>query len=298
MFKKQSLKLCTCALAVSTLMAWVSVQAQTKPVSSPVVQQGGSGSITIEQQWEYIVVSFGKTLFGSPQKTLAYRSIGLLAGQEAPELENSLDILGRFGWEMVTIVGSIGGDQQVVLKRKYNRNLVNNEYSAILKGKELYIKDLIDIMEREQRLREEFARSLEAEKNKPRLIDLDAAEEKAKRDDRDNAIVNAYQDAFSKTELASMSTVKVNSNFGGSRVSLVATSDLTSKFLINGNTYRRSEIKSYIEGQMNKYRFVHEALDKYGDVDLTVDAVIQFGGKAVTVYTYKVTWSQILKSWR
>jgi len=199
---------------------------------------------------------------------------------------------------MVTIVGSIGGDQQVVLKRKYNRNLANNEHSAILKGKELYIKDLIDIMEREQRLRDESARNAEADKNKLRLIDLDAAEEKAKRDDRDNVIVNAYQDAFSKTELALMSTAKVNSNYGGSRVSLVATSNLTSKFLTNGNTYRRSEIKSYIDGQMNKYRFVHEAVDKYGDIDLTVNAVIQFDGKAVNVYTYKATWSQIMKSWR
>jgi len=97
MFKKQSLKLGTCALAVSIVTAGTALQAQTKPVSTPVVQQGGSGSITIDQQWEYIVVSYGKTLFASPQKTLAYRSIGLVAGQEAPDLENSLDILGRFG---------------------------------------------------------------------------------------------------------------------------------------------------------------------------------------------------------
>jgi hypothetical protein len=50
-------------------------------------------SISQEVQWEYLVVSYGKTLFGGPDKTLAYRSIGLVAtAQEASEIQQSLYI--------------------------------------------------------------------------------------------------------------------------------------------------------------------------------------------------------------
>jgi hypothetical protein len=267
------------------------VQAQTKVVIPQGVQQSGSGLIVVDQQWEYIVVSYGKTLFATPQKTLAYRAIGLVAGQEAIDLENSLDILGRFGWEMVTIVGSIGGDQQVVLKRKYNRNLSKNESSAILKGKDLYIKDLIDIMERDQRIREEAASLAEADKNKPQLVDLDAVDAKAIRDDIDNIIIKSYKEDFTKfrPELASVSTINVTSSFGGERVGVVVTADMTSKFLRDVNTYRLNEVKDYISGQMNYYKTIHEKVAKYGSVTFIAKAIIKFNGKDVNVYTFSST---------
>ena len=75
----------------------------------------------VDQQWEYIIVCFGKTAFENPQKTLAYRTLGVSGGNEGAALEANLDIMGRFGWEVVAIVGAIGGDQQIVLKRKYDK---------------------------------------------------------------------------------------------------------------------------------------------------------------------------------
>lgn len=128
-------------MVVSALLIIVacSASAQPKPVLTPV---------SAEQKWEYIVVSYGKTEFGAPQKTLAYRPIGLPNGQEAQDLQNSLDILGRFGWEAVAFVGSIGGDQQIVLKRKYDKSRIVSEREAIARGAQLYIKDMADILER------------------------------------------------------------------------------------------------------------------------------------------------------
>jgi len=140
-------------LLISLLTGFTSL-AQTKASSTPTTTTVGASSI--DHQWEYLVVSYGKTLFGNPEKTLAYRSIGLSAtAQEANEIQQGLDVLGRFGWEIITVVGTIGGDQQIVMKRRYDKNRVANESLAILRGRELYLKDLIDILERARRIREE-----------------------------------------------------------------------------------------------------------------------------------------------
>ncbi|MFX1679204.1 DUF4177 domain-containing protein [Mitsuaria sp. CC2] len=97
-------------------------------------QSLSSGSVAIpasDQMWEYVVVSYGKTLFGAPQKTLAYRTLGLPDGQEGSDLQKSLDILGRFGWELVSVVGAIGGDQQLILKRRFDRVRSNGERAVL-----------------------------------------------------------------------------------------------------------------------------------------------------------------------
>lgn len=83
------------------------------------------------QEWEYLVVSYGETRFSnpllSPESNLAtyskvqlFSDIGVTLPSEAISLQRNIDILGMFGWEVVTIVGAIGGDQQIVFKRPYD----------------------------------------------------------------------------------------------------------------------------------------------------------------------------------
>jgi len=110
---------------------------------------------TNEVQWEYLVVSFGKTEFSTPEKMLAYKIVGVIDGTESTTLQGKIDILGRFGWELINTVGAIGGDQELIFKRKYDRIRTANEYGLIKSGKEVYIKDLQDIIERSLRLEEE-----------------------------------------------------------------------------------------------------------------------------------------------
>lgn len=253
--------------------------AQSKQNSSLAEVQKTS-SIGIEQQWEYVVVSYGKTLFASPQKTLAYRSIGLVSGQEAPDLENSLDILGRFGWEVITIVGSIGGDQQVVLKRKYNRNLVSNEYNAIIKGKELYIKDLIDIMEREQRLREQAEKNAAIDRNNPRLINLDEVDAVSRKLENDAELKTAYQDAFAKSKMSKYSTIEIDTRHG---VSIILKADVTKMYLQNGNSYRKSDVEVFVDALLASFRFMHPAVARYNTVRITLNAIIMFEGNPIIV---------------
>lgn len=94
--------------------------------------------MVIAQQWEYLVVSSGKVLFYSPPenprdlnvnlgfKSLAYNLPNL---SEAVTLQKLLDTLGQEDWELVSVVGIIGGDQEFLFKRPYSKQ----RYKATLK---------------------------------------------------------------------------------------------------------------------------------------------------------------------
>lgn len=250
----------------------------------------------VDQQWEYIIASYGKTTFEDPQKTLAYRALGVSGGNEGTVLEANLDIMGRFGWEVVAIVGAIGGDQQIVLKRKYDKLRSANEYGLISQGRELYLKDLADIAQRTSRLLEEYRRQAEADKNKPRLIDLDAIDEQAARQRKLEGMEKSYSEAFRKLEMAPTSTIAVKYRTPFSKdIEVEIRSDLTSKFLRDGNSYRRLEVASYLRSQVQQYRFKDPAFDKYDDIRITATAFIRFSGQEVAVGSYAT--HQLLDRW-
>jgi hypothetical protein len=264
--------------------------AQLKPVSIPV---------SADQKWEYIVVSYGKTEFGAPQKTLAYRPIGLLNGQEAQDLQNSLDILGRFGWEAVAFVGSIGGDQQIVLKRKYDKNRIVSERESIARGTELYIKDMADILEREQSLRDAERLAEEEARNKPHLIDLDSEDEEAAKAARLVAFRNFYNEGFKNSELSQTSTITIEySNASSGDINVVIRTDLTKRFLKDdGKSYRGKEVYQFLKSGVPLPNFSSELLARSANVKITAVGFIQFQDKSVDVALYLNTYSSILGKW-
>lgn len=277
-----------CLLALASMAPnWAS--AQPKPAAAPVAPAPA------DAQWEYLVVSYGKTLFGSPEKTLAYRSIGLVAtAQEATEIQRSLDVLGRFGWEVITIVGTIGGDQQIVFKRRYDKARAANEATAILKGKDLYLKDLVDILERERRVREEAQAAAEAERSKPRLIELDA--QSAEQDRR--RITAERQEkltaALATVPWGAKSTLSVFGSYEYTSISVKA--DLTDEFLVNGNSYRRSDVTKWLSKTAGPF-FKSAVSTIGGDVSITIEAFVNFNGKAEKVGEQKLRYSSILGRW-
>jgi hypothetical protein len=274
--------------------------AQQKPAPTKIVStQPASTSDAVDQKWEYIVVSYGKTEFGAPQKTLAYRPVGLPNGQEAQDLQNNLDILGRFGWEAVAFVGAIGGDQQIVLKRKYDKNRIASEREAIARGIELYIQDLADILDRKQRVREAERLAEEEERNNPHLIDLDAEDAKAAKAARLVALQNFYNSVFNASELSQASTITFEySNAWSDDVDVRIRTDLTKQFLkVDGKSYRRNEVDQYIKNGLEKPSFSSQLLVNYASVKITVIAFIQFADKPVEVDEYTDTYSSITNRW-
>ncbi len=241
------------------------------------------------------MVSYGKTLFGGPQKTLAYRALGLPDGKEGSELQRSLDILGRFGWEVVSVVGAIGGDQQLILKRRFDRARSNGESAAILRGKELYIKDLIDILEREQRVREEAEKAAEAERGKPRLVDLDAVDAQTARKRRVAEMQADYMAVLQRAEIAKFATLTAATLTPYSDNLVVnITVDLT--FMSDGNTYRRSVVSKYLKDQLSQFKF-GQPLERYASIQLRGTGFVNFQGQRVDVATYKAEFDGISGRW-
>jgi|GEM_PF-2375248 len=272
---------------------FVSAQSKTQPPTTPIPSASTYG----ESQWEYLVVSYGKTLFGSPEKTLAYRSIGLAAtAQEANEIQQSLDILGRFGWEIVTVVGAIGGDQQIVMKRRYEKTRVANEGIGILKGRELYLKDLIDILERGKKVREESEAAAIATRNQPKLVDLDAKEAEERRmklasdlDAKLKRILSSIQGV--KDPLVSVRVLDSEGKYNYVEIK----TDSTDVLLKDGNTYRATEAKSWLLSVLNNIKV---SIGPYGNnIDISVSAYINFNGKSEKVSEQKIRYSEILKRW-
>ncbi|HEY9855605.1 MAG TPA: hypothetical protein V6D05_07700, partial [Stenomitos sp.] len=66
-------------------------------------------------EWEYLVVSNGKVYFGNPSKQ---STASVAFSEEATSTQSALDKLGQEGWELVGVVGLIGGDQEFLLKRR------------------------------------------------------------------------------------------------------------------------------------------------------------------------------------
>lgn len=276
---------------IASLFALGAAQAQTKPPAAAPTPSGH------EQQWEYIVVSYGKTVFETPEKTLGYRSLGLSGGSEATDLEANLDIMGRFGWEVATIVGTIGGDQQIVLKRKYDKVRSANEYGMISKGRTLYLKDLADIIERSNKLAEESLRQSEAERNKPRLNDLDARDALAARQIKMAAIEASYTAALKKFAFGNNATISVKpKSIYSSDIEVTINVDLTADFLIDGNSYRRKSVANFLKARLTEYRFKDSNMGKYEGIRIIINGFIKFNGEDVKVGSENTSLS-ILDRW-
>jgi hypothetical protein len=82
-------------------------------------------------KWEYLVVTYGATRFTTTalendptrsglSKVMHFGDAGITLPAEALSLQRNLDVLGRYGWELVTALGTISGDQQLLLKRPYD----------------------------------------------------------------------------------------------------------------------------------------------------------------------------------
>lgn len=279
-------------LSLSLIAAAQNKSQSTAPIQAPSI------GINQESQWEYLVVTYGKTLFGSPEKTLAYRSIGLaVTAQEANEIQQSLDILGRFGWEVITIVGSIGGDQQIVMKRRYDKNRVANEGVAILRGRELYLKDLIDILERGRKIREESEAATAAARNQPKLVDLDAKEREDKRLQFTAELATAVKSALAyvpgvKDPVTSARVIDSDGKYKYVDVRV----DLTDLMLKDGNNYRASEVRNWLNSVL-LVSLKRSLNTSSGSIDITASATINFNGKSEKVGEQKARYSEVFKRW-
>lgn len=237
------------------------------------------------EQWEYLVLSFGKTLFGDIEdniisgdsKLAAFQEFStLLAGSEALNLQKKMDILGRFGWEAIEVVGQIGGDQQLMFKRQRRSDRIEAEklviarLSSILKQEEAEKEAKLKEFYAELRAMEEKKSAAQRIEQSDELVELDAKEQNELDTADRNKLTQSLKQALEKVVESSklglpkgMSLCDVSYDLRTSRGrsgridevggSLTITLDGT-PLLKKENTYRRSAAKIAVEEYIQLFK--------------------------------------------
>lgn len=220
-----------------------------------------------KDQWEYLVVTFGKTSFinieesikvGSSKLVAFQEFVTLLNGHEGIDLQSKLDLLGRFGWELVDSIGAIGGDQELLLKRRRLANRIEIEQgilkklSVILKEesakREAQVQALLRQMEKYQ---EEQVAGMNDE-----LVEMDAKDQAKRERSAQIEAKSKIQARFRepgntytpKTLISDVLTVvfadENNSKQMDYHGKVTLKIDATEALLFDGNRYRKSAAQS------------------------------------------------------
>ena len=218
-----------------------------------------------EDQWEYLVVSFGKTEFGDIEsniasgdsKLAAFKEFStLLAGYEALDLQKKMDILGRFGWEAVEVVGAIGGEQELMFKRQRRANRIEAEQRVIAKLSSILREEAAEKEEQLKALVQELQAAQEQPKNE--LIELDSKEKREREKAKQDKLRLVLEEIFDSTKSAmreGVSIADIEYDVRGEekrkgktlmRGSVTVTLDGTG-YLKKGNAYRASIAKRAVE---------------------------------------------------
>jgi hypothetical protein len=246
--------------------------------ASPV----GPASAGKVPMWEYAVVSAGKVYFASVvQTSLAGGSKAAVAPEsefdsEAISLQASMDELGQLGWELVAVVGAIGGDQELIFKRPYVPEVIAAE-AALRRREASKVAALL-----------KSASKPAPAGSEPQLVDLDE-QERLERLAAHMAALKARLEAELPGVLGQGVKVEQNdvdalpeypsygdeATLGGTLVV-----DATERLLSPGNTYRSSQAKDLAKA-------VCAALvqigiqNKYGSLAKPIVVKVNIRGKTV-----------------
>ena len=237
-------------------------------------------------KWEYMVVSFGKAEFSQLlSKTMAYWDKGVSKdAYGASSYENNLDILGQHGWEVTSILGAIGGDQQVTLKRLYDKNRTDAEVKEIAENSVLAAQGLLDFL-----IAADKAKDANAETKESELIELDAYEAKIKREAADAELARAFNEAtqtFFNTVTVNSPTAWTTNSYMANGPQVTISYDVTKAYLINGNSYRKSEITKFLqslEPMLKSLDLALKRVPRLKEAEMTITTNIIYNGQPFKV---------------
>lgn len=186
---------------------------------------------SINKQWEYLEVSqIIQTYNTYTQEVVPYRTYNFFNSGKIVSGTTSLDWIGKSGWELVGAVstGENSLETKLIFKRLYNEQVTNRE-----------------IEELEKSFKERLKKPPAAE-----LIDLDAQEAKQNLDEFNRKEEERLRTALSKINNSPIKVVNIKSLASvANKTSLAAeiVVDGTSALLKDGNKYRLSEAKTYLQ---------------------------------------------------
>jgi len=217
--------------------------AQTPRATNPAPTRSQSVSRGTSRQWEYLVVSFGKAYFSDPDlepetktaglsKLVSYSKLGVVSAQEALTVQSQMDTLGKFGWELIGIVGAIGGDQEMVFRRAYDPEQSKTKATLIREEGERLLAARREIL---------------ADLEHADFVDLDATERAmaiAQTRQKEEARLRAIITALNNPAIVDTKIVSTAPTADSSGVMAEVTVDVSSQLLKEGNKYRSSEAQA------------------------------------------------------
>lgn len=207
--------------------------------------------------------------------------------------EMQLDILGRHSWEVIDVLGAIGGDQQITLKRVYDEARTKEELKAIEEN------------QTKAQSNKSKAPVLEApKKEKPTLIDLDAKDAAERESQRQTIIEQEIRQkimqVLDKEKITAWEfTWKEESSISETLPipSVRLTYSITDTYLLGKNTYRKSQVEAYLEIESKKIiSVIHSFSERPEWVSLYAyitydDQKFSVGSKGISYSTYSKTWN-------
>ena len=268
--------------------------------AAPAQPPPRAAAATQARTWEYLVISFGKTYFTDPaanpevketgqSKLPPFSKAGTVVAHEAITIQSQMDELGRRGWELVGVVGAIGGDQQMIFKRPWEPERSKRE-AALIAAEGQRITP--------PRKEPDFLRpDAPPMPDKGPLVDLDTV-------DRLKSVTE-YQAATEKRVKDAVAGLKdapvVDASFtwqddylrpGKHQLRASITVDGTAALLKDGNTFRRSEGKALAEKITSAIATGAELKIKnyliLRDITIAVTVVIKSGGNDTIVGTHSL----------
>ncbi len=205
-----------------------------------------------------------------------------------------MDILGAHGWEVITVTGAIGGDQQVMLKRLYDKSRTEAELKEIDENSALAMQGFLDSLIAEDKAKTK-TESL-AESKAVELIELDSLEARQKQEMEDaentaqlNEIADNYVNSLTQDKPIAWST-----SYSRDSPRIFLTYDLTRDYLLNGNAYRKSQVNEFLKSLDPMLKTIPQLAGK--DIDVRITANIVYNGKTFKVgsatYGKEYPWSR------
>lgn len=303
------IRFATPLLLSSCLISSVALAQTAQPTAPNNTRVSSAAVSAANKQWEYLVVSFGKTYFANPNeepeaktaglsKLVSYSKAGIVSAQEALTTQGQMDTLGKFGWELSGLVGSIGGDQQMVFRRTFDPSQSEREAKLIREEGERLLAAQ----------KEASARMVKAAKEpSTELVDLDAVEKAAATAETRRKEESRLKQAIETMKDYPIVDVNVRSlafEPTDSRLTAEITLDGSAALLKDGNKYRSSEGQAIAKQVANaiyaaaglKQDYGMSASSGYylGDVKISVLVKVTYQNASKVVATENVggKWSE------
>lgn len=281
------------------LLVACSVLGQPARTAAPSVKPG--------EQWEYLIISMGKVYFADPMtdsetktsglsKLVSFSKAGIIIANEAITTQSSIDTLGKFGWELVGVVGQIGGDQEMIFKRQYSAERSKQE-AELVKAEGDRLRAAIE---------DEKKKAVAATPQNV-LIDMDEVERiqarEAFRKNEEERLRMAI-DSVSQYSPIITSVFSAASSPQDSSVAATVSIDGTNSLITDGNKYRSSQAKqmakaaavAYFEAARLKQHYSSSYTTERnplaymgGSVKIAVTVVVNFSGEKKTIGTATVS---------